>query len=110
MQETQFPAGELEPCARCAGISMAEIGNCKEPKATMHVSRIWDEAPVVPNREAKRNGSQEAKRYLTLEMLVWGENHTFRFSVNEIFGAKRFAPAVARLFLRLVFSRVIHED
>ena len=40
MQETQFPAGELEPCARCAGISMAEIGNCKEPKATMHVSRI----------------------------------------------------------------------
>ena len=40
MQETQFPAGELEPCARCAEISMAEIGNCKEPKATMHVSRI----------------------------------------------------------------------
>ena len=40
MQGTQFPAGELEPCARCAGISMAEIGNCKEPKATMHVSRI----------------------------------------------------------------------
>ena len=81
-------------------------GNWKLQGAEGDYARFpdWDEAPVVPNREAKRNGSQEAKRYLTLEALVWDENHTFRFSVNEIFGA------VARLFLRLVFSRVIHED
>ena len=32
MQGTKFPAGVwgLQPCARCAGFSMAEIGNRKE--------------------------------------------------------------------------------
>ena len=30
VQEPQVPAGGLKPCARCAGKSMAEIGNRKE--------------------------------------------------------------------------------
>ena len=56
MQETQFPAGELEPCARCAEISMAEIGNCKEPKATMHVSRIGTKPQSFPIARRKEMG------------------------------------------------------
>ena len=30
VQGTSFPAGESEPCARCAGFSMVKIGNRKE--------------------------------------------------------------------------------
>ena len=35
----------MKPRARCAEFSVAKIGNRKEPKAIMRVSRIWGKAP-----------------------------------------------------------------
>ena len=47
----------LEPLVRrCAGDSMVEIGNCKEPKATMHVSRIGTKPQSFPIAKRKEMG------------------------------------------------------
>ena len=49
-QEPQVLGRGSEPRTRCAGFGEgAKIGNRKEPKATMRVTRIWDGVPSVPS-------------------------------------------------------------
>ena len=80
MQGTKFPAGVwgLQPCARGAGFSMAEIGNRKERlrvreagasaagRGQRPYASFPDQRPIVPHmREAQSIMSQGAKRHLT---------------------------------------------
>ena len=98
MQGTLFPAGVwgLESRARCAGFSVTEIGNRKERlrvreagasaagRGQRPYASFPDQQPHrTPHAQHPKNGSQEAKRPLTLNKPVFTYSKQPRLQTKE---------------------------